>query len=146
MRLCSLFVDSYGSQGLRWRYSKPPPYGWFKLKVLSHDCPVSDTIYWFRHTICCIAKQSCPCTSLSTVPWRCMGKWRYSSIIHHFGIRWRWVGSFISRLVYPRVGLNAEGKRKSWHSGNWTQAVQPTGCCCSDWGIRTPWWIARILW
>jgi hypothetical protein len=27
MRLCSLFVASYDSQGLRWRYSNPPPHG-----------------------------------------------------------------------------------------------------------------------
>jgi hypothetical protein len=27
LRLCSLFVASYDSQGLRWKYSNPPPYG-----------------------------------------------------------------------------------------------------------------------
>jgi hypothetical protein len=27
LRLCSLLVASYGSQGLRWRYSNPPPHG-----------------------------------------------------------------------------------------------------------------------
>jgi hypothetical protein len=27
LRLCSLYVASYGSQGLRWRYSNPPPHG-----------------------------------------------------------------------------------------------------------------------
>jgi hypothetical protein len=27
LRLCSLFVASYDSQGLRWRYSIPPPHG-----------------------------------------------------------------------------------------------------------------------
>jgi hypothetical protein len=27
LRLCSLFVASYGSQGLRWRYSNPLPHG-----------------------------------------------------------------------------------------------------------------------
>jgi hypothetical protein len=27
--LCSLFVASYNSQGLRWRYSNPPPHGVF---------------------------------------------------------------------------------------------------------------------
>jgi hypothetical protein len=27
LRLCSLFVASYDSQGLRWRYSNPPPDG-----------------------------------------------------------------------------------------------------------------------
>jgi hypothetical protein len=27
LRLCSLFVSSYDSQGLRWRYSNPPPHG-----------------------------------------------------------------------------------------------------------------------
>jgi hypothetical protein len=26
LRLCSLFVASYDSQGLRWRYSNPPPF------------------------------------------------------------------------------------------------------------------------
>jgi hypothetical protein len=28
LRLCSLFVASYYSQGLRWRYSNPPPHGY----------------------------------------------------------------------------------------------------------------------
>jgi hypothetical protein len=27
LRLCSLFVASYDSQGLRWKYSNPPPHG-----------------------------------------------------------------------------------------------------------------------
>jgi hypothetical protein len=27
LRLCALFVDSYDSQGLRWKYSNPPPHG-----------------------------------------------------------------------------------------------------------------------
>jgi hypothetical protein len=27
LRLCSLFVASYYSQGLRWKYSNPPPHG-----------------------------------------------------------------------------------------------------------------------
>jgi hypothetical protein len=27
LRLCSLFVSSYDSQGLRWTYSNPPPHG-----------------------------------------------------------------------------------------------------------------------
>jgi hypothetical protein len=27
LRLCSLFVASYDSQGLRWRHSNPPPHG-----------------------------------------------------------------------------------------------------------------------
>jgi hypothetical protein len=27
LRLCSLFIASYDSQGLRWRYSNPPPHG-----------------------------------------------------------------------------------------------------------------------
>jgi hypothetical protein len=29
LRLCSLFVASYDSQGLRWKYSNPPPHGCF---------------------------------------------------------------------------------------------------------------------
>jgi hypothetical protein len=37
LRLCSLFVASYDSQGLRWRYSNPPPHGSIKTKfLLSH--------------------------------------------------------------------------------------------------------------
>jgi hypothetical protein len=27
LRLCSLYVASYDSQGLRWRYCNPPPHG-----------------------------------------------------------------------------------------------------------------------
>jgi hypothetical protein len=33
LRLCSLFVASYDSQGLRWRYSNPPPHGFCQ-----YDC------------------------------------------------------------------------------------------------------------
>jgi hypothetical protein len=31
LRLCSLFVASYDSRGLRWRYSNPPPHGLQRL-------------------------------------------------------------------------------------------------------------------
>jgi hypothetical protein len=37
---------------------------------------------------------------LSTMPWRRMREWRYSSTIHHFGTRWRWVVSFTCRSLY----------------------------------------------
>jgi hypothetical protein len=33
LRLCSLFVASYDSQGLRWKYSNPPPHGVAKSPV-----------------------------------------------------------------------------------------------------------------
>jgi hypothetical protein len=37
LRLCSLFVTFYVSQGLWWRYSNPPPHGSLKTKfLLSH--------------------------------------------------------------------------------------------------------------
>jgi hypothetical protein len=37
LRMCSLFVASYDAQGLRWRYSNPPPHGSLKTKfLLSH--------------------------------------------------------------------------------------------------------------
>jgi hypothetical protein len=34
LRLCSLFVASYDSQGLRWRYCYQPPYGSLRTKFL----------------------------------------------------------------------------------------------------------------
>jgi hypothetical protein len=34
LRLCSLFVASYDSQRLRWRYSNPPPHRSLKTKCL----------------------------------------------------------------------------------------------------------------
>jgi hypothetical protein len=39
--------------------------------------------------------------SLSTMPWRCMGEWRYNYTILDLGIRWRWMASFTSLLCYP---------------------------------------------
>jgi hypothetical protein len=37
LRLCSLSVASYDSQGQRWKYSNPPPHGSLKTKFhLSH--------------------------------------------------------------------------------------------------------------
>jgi hypothetical protein len=34
LRMCSLSVASYDSQGLRWRYSNPPPHGSLNTKFL----------------------------------------------------------------------------------------------------------------
>jgi hypothetical protein len=39
---------------------------------------------------------------LSTMPWRHMAEWRYSSIILYLGTRWRWVVSFTTLPLYPR--------------------------------------------
>jgi hypothetical protein len=39
---------------------------------------------------------------LSTMPWRYMGEWRYSSTFLDFGTRWRCVVSFTPRSLYPR--------------------------------------------
>jgi hypothetical protein len=39
---------------------------------------------------------------LSTVPWRHMGEWRYSSIILNLGTKWGWVLSFTPLPLYPR--------------------------------------------
>jgi hypothetical protein len=39
---------------------------------------------------------------LDSMPWKYMGKWRYSSTILDLGTRWRWVVSFISVTLYPR--------------------------------------------
>jgi hypothetical protein len=36
LRLCSLFVASYDSQGLRWRYSNPPPHEVYQTKTGFH--------------------------------------------------------------------------------------------------------------
>jgi hypothetical protein len=36
LSLCSLFVASYYSQGLRWRYSNPPPHGEKQTVYLRH--------------------------------------------------------------------------------------------------------------
>jgi hypothetical protein len=38
---------------------------------------------------------------LITTPWRCMGKWSYSSINLNLSIRWRWVFSFTFHPLYP---------------------------------------------
>jgi hypothetical protein len=58
---------------------------------------------------------------LSTMPWRRMGEWRYSSAILDVGIRWRWAsrpGFVTPRRTSPRypldrrLGLDAMEKRK----------------------------------
>jgi hypothetical protein len=36
LRLCSLFVASYNSQGLRWSYSNPPPHG-VPYAIITHN-------------------------------------------------------------------------------------------------------------
>jgi hypothetical protein len=72
----------------------------------------------------------------STMSWRHMGEWRYSSTILDLGTRWTWVVSFTTWLLYPRgkspsthwirgwaglkTGMDAVDKRKisflCWHS------------------------------
>jgi hypothetical protein len=37
LRLCSLFVASYDSQGLRWRYSNPPPIWNWLPKIMAYS-------------------------------------------------------------------------------------------------------------
>jgi hypothetical protein len=45
-RLCSLFVAPYDSQGLRWRYSNPPPHGVLPFEVEVNLQPtVSQPVY-----------------------------------------------------------------------------------------------------
>jgi hypothetical protein len=41
----------------------------------------------------------------STMPWRRMGEWRYSSNIVDLYTKWRWVVSFTSRPLYPPVSI-----------------------------------------
>jgi hypothetical protein len=40
LRLCSLFVASYDSQGLRWKYSNPPPHGVTTSCITAPSCNV----------------------------------------------------------------------------------------------------------
>jgi hypothetical protein len=44
LRLCSLFVASYGSQGLRWRYSNPPPHGVAVLSKVDVEVTLRPTV------------------------------------------------------------------------------------------------------
>jgi hypothetical protein len=48
LRLCSLFVASYDSQGLRWKYSNPPPHGDVPSVVhrAYHLLFTARTLYW----------------------------------------------------------------------------------------------------
>jgi hypothetical protein len=57
LRLCSLFVASYDSQGLRWRYSNPPPHGCYTLYGLPAYNISSPTDR--EHFLCCCAIVSC---------------------------------------------------------------------------------------
>jgi hypothetical protein len=68
-------------------------------------------------------------TSLRTTPWRCLGQWKHSFTILHFGSRWRWVVSFTPQPLYsgwratdthriggwvgPRACLDAAEERKN---------------------------------
>jgi hypothetical protein len=47
LRLCSLFVASYDSQGLRWKNSNPPPHGEESEKWSSVICRVV-VCWWWR--------------------------------------------------------------------------------------------------
>jgi hypothetical protein len=86
---------------------------------------------------------------LSTVPWRHMGEWRYSSTILDLGVRWRWMVSSTPRPLFPGksppgthwIGgwlrptgsLDAMGKSKKFYpAGNRTPAVQPIAYCYPD--------------
>jgi hypothetical protein len=49
LRLCSLFVASYDSQGLRWKYSNPPPHGVLTQLYFAYIYIVC--IYKYIHTV-----------------------------------------------------------------------------------------------
>jgi hypothetical protein len=51
LRLCSLFVASYDSQGLRWKYSNPPPHevtGWVRGQGYITTNNQSVSMSWYR--------------------------------------------------------------------------------------------------
>jgi hypothetical protein len=89
---------------------------------------------------------------ISTIPWRHMGEWRYSSTFLDLGTRWRWVVSFTHLPLYPRgerapgthwikgwvgpiVGLDAVKKRKILH-GLESYPGRP-GRRYTDWAVNT---------
>jgi hypothetical protein len=92
---------------------------------------------------------------LSTILWKCMGEWRYSSTILDLFTRCRWVVSFTLLPLYPRrknslhpldmrlggpqsrSGRCGKGK-KSWPFRNRTRTVQPVAHRCTDWAIPAP--------
>jgi hypothetical protein len=49
--LCSLFVASYVSQGLRWRYSNPPPHGVEVEVVVNLRLSQSASLSWCQVSI-----------------------------------------------------------------------------------------------
>jgi hypothetical protein len=69
------------------------------------------------------------------MPWRDMGKCRYSSTILVLGTRWRWVVSFISRPVYPpgKESPVPIGWKTGWapHSV-WTLWSRENSCPCRE--------------
>jgi hypothetical protein len=91
---------------------------------------------------------------LSTMPWRHIGKWRYSSTILGLTSRWRWVVGFMFQLLYPwgkspwyslnrmlgepqsRSGCYGEEKNLV-PARNGTLTVQPVARYCTDWDIPT---------
>lgn len=63
---------------------------------------------------------------LSTIPWRHVGQWRYSSTILKCNTKWRWLVSFISLLLYP------QGNRP-WYPLDWKlKGLQSQLGCCGE--------------
>jgi hypothetical protein len=51
LRLCSLFVASYDSQGLRWRYSNPPPHRALKNRTNVREAWWPNVLSYNTHCI-----------------------------------------------------------------------------------------------
>jgi hypothetical protein len=84
LRLCSLFVASYGSQGLRWKYSNPPPHGvplHCLLMKKKRVVPVMQPRYGphrehrFKPLFCCRVLISCDIT------WRLLNHFRATNVL-----------------------------------------------------------------
>jgi hypothetical protein len=66
-----------------------------RFKCLSHKIPIKT-----KQKIC--GKVVSVLNQLSTMPWRHIGEWRYSSTIPELGTRWRWVVSYTPPPLYTR--------------------------------------------
>jgi hypothetical protein len=86
---------------------------------------------------------------LSTMPWRRMGKWRYSSTYLDLGTRLRWEVSFTPGERAPRYPLDRRlggpqcrsghwRREKSCTAGNRTRAVEPVASRYTDWALPAP--------
>jgi hypothetical protein len=98
VKLCSRhnLVESSASQVLTYHHPpRPSPPRSFRQQKVS---AVTQSVMFHYRSLSCYYELIL-IKRLSTMPWRCMGEWRYISIFLDLSTKWRWVVSLSPHLA-----------------------------------------------